>query len=296
VLGARDRGPAFVPNTWHLTPVLGRKYSRLVIPRKAKDDSVLGIVALFGPLGFIEEGDDLVACFREPEVARRARRALSGSRVRCDLETDIPEGDPLEAFRTASRPFAVGERFWIDPGDPSDSRPPPGRIPLRLPASTAFGTGGHESTRLALLRLEEDPPCGLDVLDVGTGSGVLALAAAALGARRAIALDTDSLAVFVARKNLRLHPFGRRVSLLASPVDAIAGVFPLVLANLLPEEFLPVRGAVMSRVAPGGRLVLSGIPIEREKRVVTRLRSRLWLLSGRRAEGEWACICLERVS
>jgi ribosomal protein L11 methyltransferase len=274
----------------------GLTYSRLVIPRRAKDDSVLGIVALHGPLGFVEEGGDLVACFREAEAARRASRALSGSRIHCDLVTDIPEDDPLEAFRTASRPFAVGERFWIDPGDPSDSRPPPGRILLRLPASTAFGTGGHESTRLVLLCLEEDPPSGLEVLDIGTGSGVLALAAAALGARRAVALDTDSQAVFVARENLRLHPFGSRVTLLAAAVEAIAGVFPLVLANLLPEEFLPVRSAVMSRVAPGGRFVLSGIPLDQEERVVASLRSRRWLLSGRRTEREWACACLERVS
>ena len=272
------------------------KYSRLLIPRKAKDDAVLGIVWLHGPLGFVEEGRDLVACFREAEAARRASRALSDSRIRCDLVTDIPEGDPLADFRAASRPFAVGERFWIDPGDPSDSRPPSGRIALRLPATTAFGTGGHESTRLALLCLEEEPPDGLAVLDVGTGSGVLALAAAALGARRAVALDSDSQAVFVARENLRLHPFGSRVMLLAATVEAVGGAFPVVLANLLPEEFLPMRGALMGRVASGGRLVLSGIPLDREERLVAGLRSRRWVLSGRREEGEWACVCLGRVS
>lgn len=273
-----------------------RTYSRLVIPRKARDDGVLGIVSLYGPLGFVEEGRDLVACFRDAEAARRASLALSASRVRFDLVTDIPEGDPLAVFRAASRPFAVGERFWIDPGDASDSKPPSGRIALRLPASTAFGTGGHESTRLILLFLEEDPPVNLRVLDVGTGSGVLALAAVALGARRAFGFDTDAEAVFVARENLERHPFGSRVTLFAGPVEAVGGGFPLVLANLLPEEFLPVRAAVMARVAPGGRLILSGIPLAREERLRARLRSRRWKLSGRRTEGEWACICLERDS
>lgn len=274
-----------------------RTYSRLFIPRKAQDEATLGIVALHGPLGFLEEGCDLVACFRDAEAARRASRALSGSRIRCELVTDIPEVDPLEAFRAASRPFAVGRRFWIDPGDLSDSPPLPGRIHLRLPASAAFGTGGHESTRLVLLCLEDRPPEDLDVLDVGTGSGVLALGAAALGARRVVALDTDSEAVFVARENLRLHhPFGSRVSLLAADVDAVAEVFPLVLANLLPEEFLPARDAVMSRVIPGGRLVLSGITLDREEGVTARLCSRRWRPCGRRTEGEWVCVCLERVS
>ena len=272
------------------------KYSRLVIPRKARDDGVLGIVALYGPLGFVEEGRDLVACFRDADAARRASQALSASRVRFDLVTDLAEGDPLEVFRAASRPFAVGERFWIDPGDPSDSRPPSGRIALRLPASTAFGTGGHESTRLVLLCLEDEPPSGLAVLDVGTGSGVLALAAAALGARRAFGFDTDADAVFTARENLARHPFGARVTLHAGPIEAVAGVFPLVVANLLPEEFLPMRAAVMRRVAPGGRLILSGVPLAREERVRERLTSRRWQLSSRRTEGEWACLGLERAS
>src|SRR6202162_1943123 len=272
------------------------KYSRLVVPRKGRDDGVLGIVSLFGPLGFVEEGRDLAACFRDAEAARRASRALSASRVRFELVTDIPEGDPLEAFRAAARPFPAGERFWLDPGDPSDSKPPTGRIALRLPASSAFGTGGHESTRLILLFLEDEPPVGLPVLDVRSGSRGLALAPAALGAHRAFGLDTDADAVFVARENLRRHPFGPRVALYAGPTDAVAGVFPLVLANVLPDEFLPMRSAVIGRGARGGGLILSGIPLAREERLRTRLRSRRWQLSGRRTEGEWACLCLERAS
>ena len=62
---------------------------------------MLGIVAIYGPLGFVEEGRDLVACFRDADAARLAREALSASRVRSDLVTDIPEGDPLEVFRAA---------------------------------------------------------------------------------------------------------------------------------------------------------------------------------------------------
>jgi ribosomal protein L11 methyltransferase len=100
----------------------------------------------------------------------------------------------------------------------------------------------------------------------------------------------------VAHENLRRHPFGPGVALYAGPIDAVADVFPLVLVNVLPEEFLPMRSAVMNRVAPGGRLILSGIPLAREEPMRTRLRSRRWQLSGRRTEGEWACLCLERAS
>jgi len=270
------------------------KYSRLVVPRKAKDDAVVGILALFDPLGFLEQGPDLVAFYREAPAARAAGGALEVARVRHELVTDIPEGDPLEAYRAASRPFPVGKRFWIDPGPPSDSPPPAGRIALRLPASRAFGTGAHESTRLALAALEEETLEGACVLDVGTGSGVLALAAAALGARRAFGFDSDAGAVFVARDNLRLHPFGGRVALAACAPAALSGAFPLVVANLLPEEILPLRASLFARVEPRGRLIVSGIPSERESEVLSRLRPRRSTLAGCRRENGWTCVTLER--
>jgi ribosomal protein L11 methyltransferase len=271
-----------------------QRYSRLFVPRKAKDDRVVGVLSLYKPLGLLEEGRDLVACFREADPARKASQALSGSGVRAELVTDIPEEDPFENLRATSRPFPVGRRLWIDPGDPSDSQPPAGRIALRVPASRAFGTGEHASTRLLLEALEEESLGGLTVLDVGTGSGVLALAALALGAEAAVALDTDPEAVIVARENLRRHPFGRRVRLLAGPVGAIRCTFGLVLANLLPEEFLPERQSVLSCVAAPGRLLLSGIPRGRETELLKRLRSKRWRLVSRRASAHWSCVCLGR--
>lgn len=272
------------------------KFSRLTIPRKAKDDALVGILSLHSPLGFADEGGDLVACFRASDDARRAAADLEDRRIRCDLVTDIAEGDPLESFRAASRPFTVGRRLWIDPGDPSDALPPAGRIPLRLPASVAFGTGGHESTRLALLALEDEPPEGASVLDVGTGSGVLALAAVALGAESAVGCDADLDAVCVARTNLARHRWGDRVRLLAGSAAALTGAFDVVVANLLPEELFAIRRDAVARVAPGGRLVLSGIPAEREAEVLRRVRSRRMTLAGRRAENDWVCVCLRRAS
>ncbi len=271
-----------------------RKYSRLVVPRKAKDDTVLGLLALFEPLGFQERGADLIAFYRDAPAARAAGGALDASRVRHELATDLPEEDPLEAYRVASRPFPVGSRLWVDPGPPSEAPPPAGRIALRLPASRAFGTGGHESTRLALVALEESQLEGLNVLDVGTGSAILALAAVGLGARRAIGFDSDPEAIFVARDNLILHPFGEKVSLAACSVAAISGTFPIVVANLLPEELLPIKAAVLARVEPRGRLLVSGIPSEREGEVVSALKPRRWALGGCRRENGWTCVTFDR--
>jgi ribosomal protein L11 methyltransferase len=271
-----------------------RTYSRLVVPRRAGDDLLLGLISLFDPLGFVEDGRNLVACFRDADAARRAGAALSMRRIQSELVTEIPEGDPLQSFRAASRPFAVGRRLWIDPGDPSDSAAPEGRIALRLPASRAFGTGSHASTRLALLALEDEALSGVRLLDVGTGSGVLALAAVGLGAERAFGYDADLDAVLVARENLRRHAWGGRIALAAAPPRAVAGVFEVVVANLLPEEILPARSEILAAVAPRGRLIVSGIPLLRETELVERLRGRRWSLVSRRAEEEWACFTLRR--
>jgi ribosomal protein L11 methyltransferase len=276
--------------------VTHRKFSRLIIPRKAKDDALAGLLWLHGPLGLAEEGQDLVACFRDAGQARAARAVLESRGYRAKLSTDIPEGDPLEAFRKASRPFAVGRRLWIDPGEPKAVKPPASRIALRVPASRAFGTGGHASTRLALLALEEEVRPESRVLDAGTGSGILALAAAALGAGAAVGFDTDSDAVFVARRNCVRQSFGRGVALFAGEVSALAGKFSIVVANMLPDEFLPLLPALASRLDAAGRLILSGIPAEREEEIARRARGRRLRLSSRYREDDWSCLCLTRGS
>jgi ribosomal protein L11 methyltransferase len=272
------------------------KYSRLIVPRKAKDDTLVGLLSLYAPLGLLEQGRDLVACFRTAEAACEAKSAVESRGYRAALSTDIPEGDPLEAFRAASRPFPVGRRLWIDPGDPGDGVPPTSRIALRLPASRAFGTGGHESTRLALLALEEEVGPESRVLDAGTGSGILALAAAALGARQAVGFDMDVDAVFVARENARRHPFGARVALFAGPAEAAAARFTIVAANMLPEELVPLLPALTARVEPEGRVILSGIPSNREEEVAVRARARRLRLCSRYRENAWSCLCLGRAS
>jgi ribosomal protein L11 methyltransferase len=271
-------------------------YSRLLVPKKSGDDAVLGLIYLFDPLGFESSGGDLVAFFREAAAARGAGDALRARRVRHSLTTDIPEGDPLEAYRAASRPFPVGRRFWIEPGESDAGSPPGGRILLRVPASRAFGTGTHASTRLALAALEDEALDGRCVLDVGTGSGVLALAAAGLGAARAVGLDTDANAVFVARENAKRHPFGSRVRLYAGPLDACAGRFDLVVANMLAEEILPESRRIQARAARHGRVLLSGVTREREGAVLAKMRTGRWKLAGRRTEGEWISLSLERAS
>ena len=129
---------------------------------------------------------------------------------------------------------------------------------------------------------------------MGTGSGILALAAAAFGARAAVGLDTDAEAVFVARENVRRHAFGGRVQLYAGPLAACAGEFDVVAANMLTDEILPEARRILARAGRKGRVLLSGVTKDREKDILAKMRSGRWKLAARLSENDWTCLCLAR--
>ena len=176
------------------------------------------------------------------------------------------------------RPFRVGGVEIVPVGrdePPGASRldAPPRR--LRLIDAAVFGTGLHPTTALCLEALEEivrtERPQA--VLDVGTGSGVLALAALLHGVPRAVALDIDDEALVVAAANARLNGLDGRVMLQCVGPDRIPGTWPLVLANVLAAPLIEMAPALVRRVGRRGHLVLSGIPLSLEHDVDRRFRN-----------------------
>ncbi len=144
-----------------------------------------------------------------------------------------------------------------------------GRHTLRLIDASAFGTGLHPTTALCLEAIEEavqvDRP---DVLfDVGTGSGVLALGALRLGMPRALGIDVDEEALRVAAENARVNELGDRLWLARGGPEAVAGTWPLVVANILAAPLVEMAPDLVRRVGHHGRLVLSGIPSSAEQDV-----------------------------
>lgn len=214
---------------------------------------------------------------------------------------EVPPADWMAAYREAARPFPVGERLLLDPRDPEaahslDDRPAePGRHTLRIPARAAFGTGSHESTRLALELLEGIDLAGRRVLDVGTGTGVLAFAALLFGARRAIALDVDPAAPFHALANARLNRL--RPALLAGGVAALAPTarFDLALVNVVPEEVAADLPRVAALLVPGGEAVLSGVLTASGPRVLSELAALGLAPVAERTAGEWVAYRVYRV-
>lgn len=223
-----------------------------------------------------------------------------------------PPTDYLAAYRAASRPFAVASRFFVDPREPDAdlAEAPAGRFLLRLPARQAFGVGSHESTSLALELLERRNPSSrrgpVRLLDVGTGTGILSFAAAALLgeaglALSAVAYDFDPIAAFAARDNAALNRdllTGHELHVFAGTIAALGASerFDLVLANVLPEEIAAELPAIVATLRPGGELILSGILAERGEEILARTAA-LGLAPVDRAEqNEWVAFCLRRAS
>jgi ribosomal protein L11 methyltransferase len=174
----------------------------------------------------------------------------------------VPESDWSECWKQGLDAILVSPRLLVRPSF-VERRAAPGQLELVVDPGQAFGTGGHESTRLALEWIDAvapELPRGCRVLDVGTGTGVLALAAIGLAGARAVAFDLDPLAALAARENARTNGLAEALRVFTGPLEAVADVgFDLVVANLLKNELLPLARGISAHTAPGGRAVFSGL-------------------------------------
>jgi ribosomal protein L11 methyltransferase len=240
----------------------------------------------------------------EPIVARLtayqcALAALDLAGVEGQIEIrEIPVTDWGHSWKEHFRPLAVGKRLIIAP--PWDSGPfPDDRLLIRIDPGMSFGTGHHATTRMCLEALEvfiEEwaETGGPVVLDVGTGTGVLAIAGAVLGAERVVAVDADPEACEAARRNLSLNDVTDRIRICHGRVETLDPKirFDLVLANLDAKGLCPLFEILLAFFPPQGRLVASGILVEEEGTVAAAARASGLRVAGRQSDGEWLCLTL----
>lgn len=174
----------------------------------------------------------------------------------------LEETDWANAWKENYKPFRVGRRLWIQPSWLPADEARPDDIVLTLDPGMAFGTGLHPSTQMCLQAVEELVTTGIRVLDVGTGSGILSLAAARLGAEAVIALDTDRLAARATLENASLNHLSDRIKVFQGTLSSVkAAGWDLVLVNILAPVItrLVMEQGLLDYMADDGRLVLSGI-------------------------------------
>jgi len=209
----------------------------------------------------------------------------------------IEEENWHDSWRRFIKAQKVGRSFWVTPPwlpPPKNNR----RKVIAIEPGMAFGTGTHATTRGCLEFLEKAAGFfrGRDfaALDVGTGSGILAIALAKLGARSIWAVDSDPLALKVARENVSCNGAQKNVHLFGGKLSRIRRSFPLVVANLTAETILGLADALAQKVKPQGYLILSGILQQQARAVGRRFGAEGFVLLRRKQEKEWVTLLLKR--
>jgi ribosomal protein L11 methyltransferase len=251
---------------------------------------------------------------RDPRAVREAvataDRALGhlgafGLREIGELATTVVhESDWATAWKRHVRVMRIGRRIVIRPTWRRHRRAPDDVV-IAMDPGMAFGTGLHPTTRLCLAGIERWADDGLlahgaardgraRLLDVGCGSGVLAVAAGLLGAGELIGLDTDPLAIEATLANARRNRLARRVRAWQGSVPSGAGPFDLVAANLIASVLISLASGLRDELRPGGRLLASGIFVDREGDVRSAFVAAGLVIVHRAAEGDWVALDVER--
>jgi ribosomal protein L11 methyltransferase len=234
------------------------------------------------------QGTTLVASFATVEEAQAAIDALSERTPRLVFV----EGDGWrDEYKKYFKVTPLGARLVIRPSwEPYEPRAH--EVVVTVDPGRAFGTGTHESTRLLMMALDRLVRGGERVLDVGCGTGILAICALRLGARDARCVDVDPDAVAVTRENALENGVAEKVEASTDDVANLPGSYELVLANIQADVLVPLASAIAARVATGGLLLMSGILKGQERDVVAAYPGFELLQSPE--EGEWVALILKR--
>jgi ribosomal protein L11 methyltransferase len=204
----------------------------------------------------------------------------------------VDDVDWAEAWKAGYAPQRIG-RVVIVPSWLSEPIGPD-EVELRLDPGMAFGTGLHPSTRGCLMLLQQVSPMPAAVLDVGSGSGILALAALRLGAERAVCLDTDPLAVEASMANAAANGLAARVVAHHTTLEAADATYQLILANLVASTLIELAGSLAAHAEPGGTLVAGGIIEGRADEVLAAVTNAGFVPRNRLDDGEWTSLRLRR--
>ncbi len=273
------------------TVIEERKLDTFVVP----DDNLdfLADYALKAYFGMVPDPQLLISDLR---TAFNDIPVLKKQNVDFQLGALIRTEDWAENWKQNFSAFHIGDKLVIRPSWEEYS-PEGEEVVIELDPGMAFGTGTHGTTQLCLEMIAEllsrpDPP--IDMLDVGTGSGILALGASALGCPKIVAIDIDPVACSVARENIQKNHRAEQIEITEQPLEQLSGQFDLIVANILAEENIRLKQAFIEHLRPGGWLILSGILKEKELLVRDGFAELAFDFFPSQYQDEWVCLLLRR--
>lgn len=240
--------------------------------------------------GYLPADDRLES--RCAELERALADLTRGHRLQYTVTyLGLDEQDWAESWKAFFYPEPITARLVVKPTW-REYTPEPGQQVIEIDPGMAFGTGTHPTTAMCVQLLENHLRPGDAVLDVGTGSGILLIAAAKLGAGRLSGVDLDPIAVAIARENLRLNGIAPESSDLhcGHLVDWVTGRFELVVANILAEVIVDLLDPVLSVLRPGGLFICSGIIESRREAVARKMAACGFRIEETLTRGEWVAL------
>jgi len=250
----------------------------IAVPAESKE-ALMNMAHEAGSLGAVENDKNLVVYFQDHPGIEKLTRDFSSFKIILkdsglphDFSFDyvyISERDWNESWKKKFQPIDVGQNLSIIP---PWEEPKSGRINLIIDPGMAFGTGHHDTTRTCLEHIERISRAGSKdrFLDVGTGTGILAIAASKLGFREVVGVDIDPLAIDAAQRNAVLNGLNN-VTILQGTISVTEGVYELIAANLLSDILIVIAPEISARLKEGGTALLSGMIIGQEDEVIAEM-------------------------
>ena len=273
----------------------------ITLPDPVREIMVDRLMAL-GSLGIIEGDGAMTAYFpdssspgsivRELEISQELL-SQAGHRFALKIEhTVLADADWNESWKKTFKPIDVGARFTILPpwehmvGD---------RIPLVIEPGMAFGTGHHQTTRSCLVLMEKLAASVKNerFLDIGTGTGLLAIAARILGFKQVVGVDTDPLAMEASRVNIRLNR-SQGIELLEGDIGCAAGTYGMITANLISGTLVGIAGEIAARLDQSGAVIMSGILTGQDDEVTAAAGKAGLRRVERLQDGKWVTLACRR--
>lgn len=237
---------------------------------------------------------DVIAHIRS-ELNRIANLKLDMPLGKLEMQTQsLANEDWAESWKKCFKPIRLGEHIVIRPGWTQYDAQPGDKV-IEIDPGLAFGTGTHETTGMCAALIEKYVRPGQRVIDIGTGTGILAIAAAHMGAREVLATDLDAVAVRVAAQNAEINGFGEVITARCGDLlDVVDVSGDVVIANIIADVIVMLARPVRERIVGGGVFICSGIAVERREDVRRALLDADYELLDEPVKGEWAAFAARK--